>query len=112
MKKVVKVLIIVCIILAFTGIDASAESAEPKVDEATKEHVISKAEDGYMLSFLGTDSLYGDLSECLSAVSEPSVIRFEDVSFSQPITLPPGEYTICGKLYASGLCGNGVKNGK
>ena len=103
MKKVVKVLIIVCIILAFTGIDASAESAEPKVDEAAEEHVISKAEDGYMLSFLGTDSLYGDLSECLSAVSEPSVIRFEDVSFSQPITLPPGEYTICGKLYASGI---------
>lgn len=103
MKKVVKVLVIVCIILAFTGIDASADLAEPSMVEAMGEYVISKVDDGYCVSYLESNFVYSDIGECLSSISNPSVIRFDEVTFHQPVTLPIGEYTICGKLYASGV---------
>ena len=103
MKKVVKVLVIVCIILAFTGIDASADLAEPSMVEAMGEYVISKVDDGYCVSYLESNFVYSDIGECLSSISNPSVVRFDEVTFHQPVTLPIGEYTICGKLYASGV---------
>ena len=104
MKKAVKLFIMVVAIISglflvsATEIEAKATSHPEGV-----EYTIFWNGEDYGLSSLGETNLYESLAICLAEIENPVSIRFVDVSSFESISLPRGEYEICGDLYSSGV---------
>ena len=103
MKKVVVFLIMVCAMLAYRGVNASAETIDPAPRPVEGEYVISNIDGGYLLSSSVGEVAYISLGECLSSVFSPSSIRFDGVTSDENVFLPIGEYSISGELYSYGV---------
>ena len=96
MKKTVKFMILLFLLIACLSIRAAAESKEG-------EYVIAKGADGYLLySAIGVEA-YSSIGECLSAITEPSLISFSGITADEPLLLPRGEYSLSGNLDSGGI---------
>ncbi len=91
MKKTVKILILLFLLIACFSIRAAADSKEG-------EYMIAADGDGYLLYSASGKEAYSSISECLSAITEPSLISFSSITADEPILLPKGEYSLSGNL--------------
>lgn len=96
MKKTVKFMILLFLLIACFSIRAAADSKEG-------EYVIAKSSDGYLLYSVEGVVTHSSISECLGAITEPSLISFSSIAADEPLLLPKGEYTISGNLDSGGI---------
>ena len=96
MKKLIKIMIIMGVIFSGLAIKAFAS-------ESGKEYTISQAGDSYILSDGENEEEYQSLNECLGAVNQACLIRMVNVTCSEAITFPKGEFVISGELQSDGI---------